>query len=265
MRKSYLRDGLKCASTVNLRIGDWLIRTSSAPNVRRDSVTGSIIVAPDEDRRTGIVQELVDLGVPATTGTIDTDYLWAVGAEIYVGERKTPTDLIASVNDGRLREQAEVMAGHYGFILLDGVPLGSVGFQDHAWTWDAFDNLCASLQEQGIVIYRTVGHLAERLASIWHRSARLDKNSWRRVALPQTAAEYADKDYYNLVRAYMALLHGYGCGEQRANDLAKAFGLGGLGVTEVGLQEARQKWTQIKGIGQKLANEWIRVADRMLC
>jgi ERCC4-type nuclease len=215
-----------------------------------------IYVAPDEDRNHNTVEALLKLNQPAKALHIPVDYAWQ-GEIPVMGERKTPDDLIASANDGRLAKQIDAMQESYGFILLEGQWSFDGGWTVGRWTWDQFMNLLQSIQSKGVKIDLSPNKemTPRRLVALYKWSQKEEHDSWRRplVAMPP-AEDYLDRDYRGKIGM---LMHLPDCGEKKANVLMESFGLmGTLGITEEGLTEASGRWATIKGIGPKLTKKW---------
>lgn len=65
--------------------------------------------------------------------SLPTDFAFDIGERRRLGERKvTPTDLLASITDGRLKNQAIELAACGGFLLLEG----SIKYNREGWVMD---------------------------------------------------------------------------------------------------------------------------------
>ena len=152
-----------------------------------------LLVAADQDDESHIVAALCGLNVPAVRSEshLPVDYVWTIDGRPYMGDNKTPSDLIASAEDGRLFQQVWDMqqAGCAEmFILIEGewsFDNGyNVGNPKHPWSWEEFDALCQSLYERCGV---TIVHSARkertpfRLKALYKRSyeEKGDVASWQ--------------------------------------------------------------------------------------
>ncbi len=223
-----------------------------------------LIVENTEAAKTGIVERLAGYGVQATKGTLPLDYAWTAQGKAVMGDSKTPSDLIASVSDGRLYAQMEAAGDGLAFIFLRG-PVSedggfTVGDRNHAWDYDAFDNLLLSLQLAGVKIVNCPrdDQVARRLASFYKWTDREEHTSWHNVKRP-TALRLGGADYRAKVAMVMSLP---GCGQKKAEQLVKAYGLmGSLGITAEGLVAAEQRWSAVRGVGPTLVTRWRRYLE----
>lgn len=222
------------------------------------------MVAANEDRETGLVKSLASLNVPSVAVEgLQVDFIWTAGGEPFMADRKTVADLIASAGDERLHNQVQYMreAGvERPRILLegswsrDGVLVGPHG---HEWSWEEFDSLCESLQEEGVIIIRSSGlsRTPYRLATEWRRTGKEKTGSWHVPAkVIPTDRLYFDRTYRSQIGGLMSLPD---CGPVTANNLRECASFMEVwGITEEGLATAKQIWNAMPGIGQKTIKKW---------
>ena len=222
-----------------------------------------ISIEAHQDSDTDLVRRLKGIGVPAQrVNGIPVDVVWSIDGKPAMFDLKTASDLIAAVADGRLTEQMKNMQAaseYFGFIMegewsRDGV---TVGYGQHAWAYERFDNLIVSLQEEGAIIAHasSQGRTAARLASLYRRSGKTNRGSWKRVKPTPTVTEpHHDETWTDQVRMLMCL---YRCGEDKANALLDRYSLREiLGITDEGLEAAVERWGGVKGIGKGLTSAW---------
>lgn len=225
-----------------------------------------IIVAKDQDDRTGLVETLIKRyntpAIRAGVGELPVDVVWSALGTPIMGDLKKPEDLIKSALDGRLHEQTQAMkdAKALGFLLIegqwskDGI---SVGYKDYAWTWDQFCNLLMSIQAENIKLDFSFNaeHSARRLAALYKWTEKEKRGSWHEPAkLLPPSRNFLDKGYRNQVGM---LMHLPLMGAERAELLMDSFGfMGSLGITDEGLRQAADNWKKLKGVGKKLPIQW---------
>lgn len=217
-----------------------------------------IVIETHENAKTDLAARLGRLNLKTVVGPLAVDLAWTASGRSVMGDNKTPSDLIASVQDGRLHKQMEAAkAADIRFVNIegswsrDGMTVGQAG---HAWTWEAFNNLVASLQVEGIVVLHSPSQEeTPRVLKAFYEWTDRDHGSWHQPErFFPTKADYADKDFYLKVGM---LMHLPDCGQKRAEALINAYGMRGvLGIAD--LTEAKERWLAIKGIGPKLANKW---------
>lgn len=235
-----------------------------------------IVVAKDGfggTRNAELVEELkTKHGVEAILGDIPIDLMWTtIDGKPVMGDLKKPADLIASALDGRLHNQTSIMHGPdtYGFILLeaDGVGYDSgrmVGNKYKHWTWEQFDGLLQSLQEEGIIVVRSANErlTGKRIAYLYRRLNDLSRGSWHKpVPILPPAVDFLDVAYREKVGFLMHVGRdgkgGRGMGQVNAERLLQEFGLmGTLGITNETLEEALTRWKNVKGVGPKSIIQW---------
>ena len=173
------------------------------------------------------VEALKALGVPATVGRIangDGDYRWVVEDDEWLGvfvERKTISDLVASVKDERLMRFVErTGANQVRALLVEGnqFKLGAT-----RWTPTQLDNLLASVQLQGVLVIRSRDkkYTAKRVAQFWKWTGKGDHHSLQRPARPQASGSYLDVAERDAVRLLMCLP---GFGEKKARAALRECG-----------------------------------------
>ena len=223
-----------------------------------------LTIAKDHERRTGLVDQLKAHNVPATTGNIPTDYFFLADPLVVMGDDKTPEDLIASVRDGRLHKQIGEMqrVGAYGFILVGGEwHTETIGFANHAWTFQQFNMLRGSIQEEGIKVYDAINDVdrVRQLKAIYERLRSGERGSWHKpeIMMPPyevDGVKLIDKDYMARIGL---LMHLPDAGVKTALRLMEAYGLmSSLGITEEGLAVAKERWLALKGVGKVTAAQW---------
>jgi ERCC4-type nuclease len=231
-------------------------------------MTSPLIIAADEVRsklhwrKVDLIGELTKRGIPALEGAIPVDYAWVANGVPIMGDNKTPADLIASAQDGRLHEQTRAMkeANAFGFILIEGA--WGDGYTVERWTYDQFADLVMSVQLEGIKIDLSPEASAtpRRLASLYRWTHKEQHGSWHTpVPLLPAGYDYGDEDYRWQVGMIMHLGgKGGGCGPDKAEKLIRAFGLRGtLGITEDD-ETLKKRWMTIRGVGKTLTDKWIR-------
>lgn len=240
-----------------------------------------IIIAKDGfggSRNKEIVEELNHKhGVAATLGDIPIDVMWnTTNGQVVMGDFKKPADLIASVKDGRLHDQTSYFKDPnvYGFILIESDAVSfdggyMVGNEYSYWTWEQFDGLLESMQEEGIIIVRSPNErfTPRRLAYMYRRLNEAGHGSWHRpVAELPPAKDYFDAEYREKIGFLMHVGRSLdnkrgqrGMGQVNAEKLISEFGLmGTLGITEESLEEASKRWKSVKGVGPKMIADWLK-------
>lgn len=207
-------------------------------------------------------EKLTAEGVPAVYKTIPVDLEWLVDGKPVMYDIKTPSDLIASAEDGRLHSQMESMKSRecvdFGFLVygtesFDGV---TVGYAKHAWPLERYDNLKWSLQQEGAsIVHARDNRLVQRIAGMYKRLGRESTGSWHAPTPHRNLSNrYTDKTYRTQVELLMGLP---GMGEKRANDLLDRWPIMDiLGITPEGLGLAHARWMKVPGIGAKLGAGW---------
>ena len=205
---------------------------------------------------------LMSLGVKAARASLPVDLKWAVDGEPAMFDLKTPLDLLASVEDGRLHSQLTAMkeskAGLFGFIIEGSPGEVVVGYGARAWPIERYDNLLLSLQTEGAVIIQSPSQAKspERIMSLYNWTRKSEHGSWHAPTKPYHPLKeiYNHRGWRRTIEFLMGLP---GMGEQRANDLVDRYPLTDiLGLTPDGLHEAIKRWVTTPGIGTKTAMEW---------
>ncbi len=106
------------------------------------------------------IQRLTFGGVPCVVTALDTGDLWAScdDGELLVIERKTPSDLLASISDGRLFMQAMKMRERtpWAYVVITGVLAPTHDNKTYvegkltSWNWDAIQGALLDVQEAGV-------------------------------------------------------------------------------------------------------------------
>jgi hypothetical protein len=233
-----------------------------------------VFVAADqerESRHTNLVEQLSRYNVPALQALHQpVDLLWVVDGRPVFGELKTPVDLIASYQDGRLHNQVMAMlevSPLLAFVCIEGSwsDDGDMVGGEHGWAWDAFDNAVLRLQMDGIKIIHspsTGEKTVRRIAALWKWTRdSIDKVGSYHSPTAIEAFNVPDKNiwfYDATVRSHAGMLmHLPDCGIVTAHALRDAHPLMDiLGITEEGLARAKRIWVTTKGIGKKTIAKW---------
>ena len=129
----------------------------------------------------------IDFGVPKVITPLDAGDLWASCAdgETLLIERKTPNDLLASIHDSRLFNQAARMRkqSKWAYVVITGTltPLhdGLTGVNGRAtgWKWAAVQGALLSIQEYGvnIVFAQHDNHYRQTVEMLANRSRDTDR------------------------------------------------------------------------------------------
>ena len=114
------------------------------------------------DSREPVEIQKLDFGAPAVVTALECGDLWASCAdgELLVIERKTPSDLLASIGDNRLFLQAQRMRerSKWAYIVVTGwlTPTHDnktfVNNKLTGWNWDSVQGALLSVQEVGVRI-----------------------------------------------------------------------------------------------------------------
>jgi len=149
------------------------------------------------------VQKLTFGGVPAAVVALECGDVWAATTDgsILVIERKTTTDLLASIKDNRIFQQAKAMREQsaWAYIVITGAlipgPDGKViaGGRETGWDWNAVQGALLTIQEMGVSIVTCVndaefGATVTRLAQRGREEVRVEP---RRLAYLVGAGEAA--------------------------------------------------------------------------
>lgn len=228
----------------------------------------TILVPGNEDSKSDLVARLKAEGVPAQRiSTGEVDVTWTVDGEYICFDLKTPTDLIASADDGRLHSQSEAMKKRnpilWGYIIegrqvsTDGY---TVGYGPHAWSINRYENLVLSLQAEGATILHSEGQsrTAERIKSIYRWTEKDSHGTIHKAVRPAFTLDNGPADPG--LRAHIqALMTWPGMGQKRAEALLDRYTWIELnGATREGLQVAQERWVSTPGIGKVLADRWAK-------
>jgi len=114
------------------------------------------------DSREPVEIQRLDFGVPAVVTALECGDLWASCAdgELLIIERKTPSDLLASIGDNRLFLQAQKMRerSKWAYLVITGwlTPTHDnktfVNNRLTGWNWDSVQGALLSVQEAGVNI-----------------------------------------------------------------------------------------------------------------
>lgn len=220
-----------------------------------------MVEAHEDDKRhrydtKRLTEKFDKLGAPYDrTPGLGIDIMWTVDGRAVMLDLKTPNDIIASAEDGRLHSQMRFMETHdcllYGFLIEgtashDGI---TVGYGTHAWDLARYYNLLLSLQCEGAKITHSPSpnRTASRLLSLYRWTGKEEHTSWRAPIKPS----YSLKPGYEPAhRARVEFLMGLPmCGEERAVALLGAFKLSDIVSGQADL-------TQVPGVGKGLAGLW---------
>lgn len=112
------------------------------------------------DSREPVEIQRLDFGAPAVVTALECGDLWASCAdgELLIIERKTPSDLLASIGDNRLFLQAQKMRerSKWAYIVVTGwlTPTHDnktfVNNRLTGWNWDSVQGALLSVQEAGV-------------------------------------------------------------------------------------------------------------------
>ncbi len=132
-------------------------------------------------------------GVPTVVTALDCGDLWAQCADdqMLVIERKTPSDLLGSIDDRRLFQQAAAMRqkSPWAYVVVTGLiahnAAGQVVIDGHVtgWNFDAVQGALADVQEMGVtVIYcQSDSHYEETVLRLARRNRDTSKTLAPRV------------------------------------------------------------------------------------
>lgn len=227
--------------------------------ITRTRTLSKIYIEAHEDSKSDFCAQLDRLNAPyERSNSLRVDAMWFVDGKAVMLDLKTPTDLIASATDGRLHTQCLSMErGNcllHGFLIegnatRDGI---TVGYSTHAWDFNRYENLLASLQAEGNIILHsaTRERTAARLLSFYRWTGAAEHSKWREPLKPSVLGKrwYGDDDYRAHVEALMALP---GMGLERAESLLEEFPFATL------LDPAHtEELVRVDGIGKGLVTKW---------
>lgn len=171
-----------------------------------------------------------------------------------VVERKTPADLSASAEDGRLSAftSTPTTEGAVRALLLHGAVATSRKYNNKPdISVEAVDNLLASVQLDGIIVLHALDSpegLADRLTSFWHWTGKSNHGSYHRPDVPTTQQVYFSEKERNAVRNLMTIP---GWGEKRARDVYRHFDSDLAAIYHMILdEELSMMLTQVPGIAK---------------
>ena len=234
-----------------------------------------LMIASDQERVVlkvhgfSLIKSLTALNVPCITAdNLPVDYVWIIDGRSYMGDNKKVPDLIGSSESGHLHKQVTSMESAVDrFILLEGEWTWdngyNVGNADHSWSWEAFDSLLESLQEEGIKIVHSFSatRTPYRLKALYNRSQKENRGSWHEPVKsrpsndPKNDIWFYDARYRNQIGALITLFDD--CGVPTADKMRGQYSfMDLLGITEEGLQRAKDIWTTIPRVGKKKIEMW---------
>jgi ERCC4-type nuclease len=113
------------------------------------------------------IQALRFGGVPTVVATLEDGDLWASTADgaMLVVERKTPSDLLSSIKDGRLFQQAAAMRqrSQWAYLAVTGVLTDSMdgkvvtANRTTGWRWEDVQGALLTVQELGVMVVHCRG------------------------------------------------------------------------------------------------------------
>lgn len=194
---------------------------------------------------------LAKLGAPCTVTSLDLgDYQWVVYAgvpQVILVERKTVSDLLNSVDDGRLTHfvYEPVAKTTTKVILIE--ELLSLGSHSRPWTPSQIDDLLVSVQVAGVIVIRaSVGMSANRLFDFWQYTGKDEHTSLSQVVRPEITTAYFNPE----TRAAVRFLMGFpGVAEKRARLILDKYG----SIKEA-LDHVTSWHTLVEGIGVGTSN-----------
>lgn len=228
----------------------------------------TVLVESKENAKTGLVQALTKLGVDAAEApSFPVDWGFTADGHWIMGDNKTPEDLIASVEDGRLHQPLEAMKNRNALACfnIEGDPWSEdgiiIGYAEHAWDWERFDNLLLTLQLDGAVILHSSSQARTpmRIARMHRWAQRKTHGSYHSPVRPHFSLkeQYIDPGHRAVVESLMAMLPG--AGEVIVSRLVDKYPVRDiLGITPDGLLSAAERWQSVRGIGAGLTGHWIQ-------
>lgn len=208
-------------------------------------------------------------GVPSIRMQLDVADLWAStdDGEMLIIERKTPSDLLGSIKDGRLFSQVAAMRdkSKWCYLMVTGAlthTLDGHVITDNrtsGWRWDDVQGALLTCQEMGVslVTCQSDSHYEEAVIRLARRERGAEK-----VIAPRTQARI-------LTQAEVVLTSLPGIGLERAGLLLGEFGSAAYAIAWLTWLDT---WAEVSGIGDGTkhgvrralglnADEWIAVLD----
>lgn len=218
----------------------------------------TLVIAESEDRKSKLVEKLIKLKVDSVAGSIGQDCMWVANGVKCIGDIKTPSDFMASYNDGRLHKQLFEEAG-FKFILIEGAWSRdggwTVGNKSHGWSWNAFDNARATLHLEGVftALCHTTNQTSRRLAELYkwtenHIGVEFT-GAWHR---PEVKKPVKIRDVRRESQVGL-LMHLPYCGQKKAEILVDTFGV--LGTMDAVVNNI-DILLSIPGLGKKTVDGW---------
>ncbi len=116
----------------------------------------SIAISPNEfNHHKGLLNKLSEFN-PVLASNDDTDFIVTCdNGDLLAIERKSPSDLLASIADSRLFNQAAKMKNltQHCYVVITG----SVEDCQRGWDWNAIQGALISMQQMGVVIVHCQG------------------------------------------------------------------------------------------------------------
>jgi len=229
------------------------------------TITGAFI----DNREPQSITSLKFGGVPVAVLTLDCGDLWAStdDGELLIIERKTPTDLLGSIKDGRLFQQVAAMRerSKWSYLMVTGAlahTLDGHVITDNrttGWRYDDVIGALLSVQEMGVAVIncQSDSHYEEAVIRLARRERGAEK-----VIAPRTQARI-------LTQAEVVLTSLPGIGLERAGLLLGEFGSAAYAIAWLTWLNT---FAELSGIGDGTkykvrealglkAEEWIAVLD----
>jgi ERCC4-type nuclease len=211
------------------------------------------------------LERLASMGVNAVVGTLPAgDFRWVVEPDdpqgdwwVYVVERKSIKDLVASVDDGRLARFIDETGGatppptQIRVLLIEGdVEAGLANYRGRDWSAEALASLMVDAQMLGVVCVQSpsVRSTPGRIANLWRWSGKDSHKALLRPVLPGISDDYLDPRKKAAVRSLMVYP---GWGEVRARAVLRYFGSPGKALAAL-LARDYEAFKAVPGIGKGL-------------